>query len=146
MVKRGSSKKVNQMNRRLAALSALAALPAWPASVPAAPGQTPPLAWVFRTRHDPQTDPHTDVFLRVGSKQILIMPQAEEEFHAVAKADYKDSSIPASALAACSGWWAGAGDKLYVIRRGRSLIVYRKELDEQAPDLPWKRLKVIALR
>jgi len=34
---------------------------------------------------------------------------------------------------------------LYVVRRGRSLVVYRKELDEQAPDFPWKRFKVIPL-
>ena len=134
------------MLKLLAALSALAALPVCSASVPAAPVQTPPLAWVFQMRRDSQLIPHTDVFLRVGTRQVLVMHQAEEEFHAVAKADYKNSSIPASALAACSGWWAGAGDNLYVLRRGRSLIVYRKELDEEAPDLPWKRLKVIALR
>ena len=134
------------MLKLLAALSALAALPVCSASVPAAPVQTPPLAWVFHMRRDSQLIPHTDVFLRVGTRQVLVMHQAEEEFHAVAKADYKNSSIPASALAACSGWWVGAGDNLYVLRRGRSLIVYRKELDEEAPDLPWKRLKVIALR
>ena len=73
------------------------------------------------------------------------MHQAMDEFQTVTKANYKDHDIPASALLACAGWWAGAGDHLYVVRRGRSLVVYRKELDEQGPNLPWKRFKVIPL-
>lgn len=108
--------------------------------------QTPPLTWVFQTRHDPQTNPHTDVFLRVGTRQVLVMHQADDEFQIAAKTEYKDTSIPAQALTACLGWWAGAGDYLYVIRRGRSLVVYRKEVNEEGPELPWKRLKVILLR
>ena len=110
-----------------------------------APKQTPPLAWVFQVRHDAQTNPHTNVFLRVGNRKILVMHQAMDEFQTVTKANYKDHDIPASALLACAGWWAGAGDHLCVVRRGRSLAVYRKELDEQGPNLPWKRFKVIPL-
>ena len=115
---------------------------------PAAPaaGQTPPLRWVFQMHRHSQDDPHTDVFLRVGTRQVLVMRQAPDEFRLAAKTDYKDASVPAQALTACFGWWAGAGDYLYVIRRGRSLVVYRREVDEQAPDFPWKRLIVIPLR
>lgn len=122
---------------------------ALPGPVPAAPAAgppTPPLQWVFQTRRDSQTNPHTNVFLRVGSRQVLVMRQAEEEFHSTAKADYKDNRIPAQALAACTGWWAGAGDNLYVTQRGRTLVVFRREVDEQEPDFPWKRFKVIPLR
>ena len=139
------------MNRLFAVLTfavlVFAALPALPLPAPAAPGArpTPPLGWVFQMHRDKDDAPLTNVFLRVGGKQLPVMRGAQEQFDRVAKADYKDRGIPASALAACSGWWAGAGDCLYVIRRGRSLVVYRKEMDEQAPDLPWKRLKVIPL-
>ena len=117
------------------ALAVLAALGPWPQAC-AAPSarQTPPLQWVFQTRRDPQINPHTDVFLRVGTKQFLVMRQAPDEFRLAAKADYKVASIPPQALTACLGWWAGEGDYLYVIRRGRSLVVYRKEVDEQGPD------------
>ena len=126
------------------ALFALAAVrPVWAQASPAP--QTPPLQWVFQTRHDAQTNPHTDVFLRVGSRRVLVLRQAEEEFRVPAKTNYKDAGVPAQALTACLGWWAGAGDNLYVVRRGRSLVVYRREVDEQAPDLPWKRFKVISL-
>ncbi len=129
-----------------AALSFALFVLAVPAPAAPADARTPPLQWVFQTRRDAQTDPHTDVFLRVGSRQVLVLRQAEEEFTVSAKAEYKDQHIPAQALAACAGWWAGAGDDLYVVRRGSSLVVYRREVDEQAPDFPWKRLKVIPLR
>lgn len=135
------------MVKQFPALPAFAAIFALPLLVSAAPvpKQTPPVAWVFQMHRDAQTNPHTDVFLRVGSKQTLVMHSAPDEFHAVAKADYKDSGIPATALTACLGWWAGAGDQLYVVRRGRALVVYRREEDEQAPDFPWKRFQVIPL-
>ena len=109
------------------------------------PKQTPPLHWVFQMHRDAQTNPYTDVFLRVGSRKVRIMQQAQEEFEVVPRSSYKDHAVPAHALAACAGWWAGAGDNLYVVRRGRSLVVYRKQLDEQAPDFPWKRLQTISL-
>ena len=133
--------------RNAAALFALALLELSP-QAPAAPAaeRTPSLQWVFQTRHDPQTNPHTDVFLRVGSRQALVMRQAPDEFQIAARTDYKVAGIPAQALTACFGWWAGEGDYLYVIRRGSSLVVYRREVNEEGPDLPWKRLKVIPLR
>ena len=94
---------------------------------------------------DPQTNPHTDVFLPVGTRQVCVLHQTSEDFHTLLKADYQNNGIPSRALLACAGWFAGAGENLYVIRRGRALVVYRKELDEQAPDFPWKRFKVIPL-
>lgn len=39
-----------------------------PVSAAPAAGQTPPLQWVFQMHHDAQTNPHMDVFLRVGSR------------------------------------------------------------------------------
>ncbi len=79
-----------------------------------ATGQTPPLHWVFQTRHDAQTNPHTTVFLRVGSRQVLVMRQADDEFQIAAKFEYKDTGVPTEALTACLGWWGGEGDYLYV--------------------------------
>ncbi|MGI4789607.1 MAG: hypothetical protein ACRYFS_12240, partial [Janthinobacterium lividum] len=99
---------------------------------------------VFQTRRDPQTNPCTNVFLRVGGRQVLVMRHVPDEFHATVKADYKDNGVPAQALAACSGWWAGAGDTLYAIRQGRSLVIYRQETEEQGQAFPWKRVKTIS--
>ena len=75
-----------------------------------------------------------------------MLRQAPDEFQRFAKSGYKDQGVPASALTACFGWWAGAGDYLYVVRQGKSLAVFRREADEAGPDLPWKRLKIIPLR
>ena len=91
-------------------------------------------------------DPVTDVFLQIGGRKVLVLGHAQDEFQVSPQANYKERGIPALALTACAGWWGGAGDDLYVIRRGRSLVVFRREEDEQVPPLPWKRLKVIPLR
>ncbi len=130
--------------RNAAALFALLVF-AMPVPAALAAGHTPPLQWVFQMRRNSLGDPQTDVFLRVGSRQVLVMHQAPDEFHLAAKTECKIAGVPAHALSACLGWWGGAGDYLYVVRQGRSLVVYRKEVDEQAPDLPWKGLKVIPL-
>ena len=116
------------------------------APAPAAPGQTPPLAWVFQMRRDSQGSPHTAVLLRVGGRLVPVLRDAADEFRTLARAGYKEKGVPAPALTACAGWWAGQGDDLYVIRRAHSLIVFRREEDEQVPALPWKRLQIIPLR
>ena len=118
------------------------------AQPPAAPSkaQATPLRWVFQMHRDPQINPHTNVFLRVGSRQVLVMRQVPDEFRPATKTDYKIASVPSQALAACFGWWADMGDYLYVVQRSHFLVVYHKRVDEQGPDSSWKRLKVIPLR
>lgn len=130
------------------AIFALASLGPTQAQTPAAPvkAQTAPLRWVFQMHRDPEINPHTNVFLRVGSRQILVMRQVHEEFRPATKTDYKIASVPPHALTACLGWWADMGEYLYVSQRGRLLVVYRKRVDEQGPFSSWTRLKVIPLR
>ncbi len=106
---------------------------------------TPVLAWVFDTHPDKELVPRGKVFLKVGSKRIVIEPKAQAEFRILSRADYKEYKVPASALTACSGWFAGGGEDLYVVRHGNSLWVYRRWTDEQAPEFPYKRIRTIAL-
>ena len=123
-------------------------VPLLPSAGQAAPPlKSPPalVAWQFDTRSRKDLAPQTDVFLRVDGRRVLILQNAEEPFQEVERQDYKSRTIPAQAIAACAGWWAGQGDELYVVRRAHSLVVFRKEEDEQAPVFPWKRLKVIPL-
>lgn len=64
----------------------------------------------------------------------------------IAKADYKSKEIPENALAACGGWWAGAGDYFYVVMSDNKLVIYQGWQDEGQTDegYHWKKMKEIA--
>jgi hypothetical protein len=49
-------------------------------------------------------------------------------------AERLQNKIPADALAACGGWFAGGGDYFYVWRRNDSLLLYQGWLDEMQQD------------
>lgn len=115
-------------------------------AVLAAPSPTPPLAWVFDIHPDKQLTPQGKVFLKVGARRVLIEPKSQFEFSTLGRAEYKDYKVPAASLTACAGWFAGAGEYLYVVRRQNSLRVYRRWADEQAPEMPWKPIRTIALK
>lgn len=135
------------MRRQFFFLVLLAAFSALPCEAARGAGQHASRAqaevtWHFDTHEDRDGNPRTKVFLVVGSRRVLLT-EATANFNVIERQDYKSHAVPAAALAACSGWWAGAGEDLYVIRRGRSLVVYSRDLDEQAPASRYKRLKVI---
>ena len=100
------------------------------------------VTWAFDTHEDRDGNPRTKVFLVVGGRRVLLT-ETTARFSVLERQDYKSHAVPAAAVAACAGWWAGAGEDLYVTRRGRSLVVYSRALDEQAPASRYKRLKVI---
>lgn len=114
------------------------------ASRPATAQATLPVRWVFDIKRDKNENPSGSVYLQVGGKRHHILA-ASSAFEVVPRDRYKDYKIPAYAIAACAGWWAGAGDDLYVVRRGRQLDVYWRSLDEQANTPPYKRIKSIRL-
>ena len=125
----------------LAAFSAIACEAARGAGQHASRAQAE-VTWAFDTHEDRDGNPRTKVFLVVGARRVLLT-EATANFSVLERQDYKSHAVPAAALAACAGWWAGAGEDLYVIRRDGSLIVYSRDLDEQAPASRYKRLKVI---
>ena len=46
--------------------------------------------------------------------------------------DYANYQIPDEAIAACGGWWAGAGDYFYMIDNGNdNFTILRGSMDEQ---------------
>ena len=101
--------------------------------------------WSFDTREDRDGNPTTRVFLVVGGRRVFILRDVAQ-FSVLERKDYSGRDVPATAIAACTGWWAGSGEELYVIRRGRQLIVYIRYLDEQTELGRYRRLKVIPLR
>ena len=101
--------------------------------------------WDFDTRDDSDGNPRIGVYLRVGARRFFILRDTAQ-FSVLERKDYGNRDVPASAVAACTGWWAGSGEDMYVIRRGRQLIVYIRYLDEQTELGRYRRLKTIPLR
>lgn len=81
---------------------------------------------------NPEEMPQFEVSLEIGDKiQILDSISACKTF---TKEEYAQHEIPANALSACGGWWAGAGDYLYVIEENKAFIVMQGWQDEQQED------------
>jgi len=117
-----------------------------PRGAGARPAPRPPaLAWSFDIHGDHDGNPHGRVFLRVNGRRVLILPETDMGYHLVQRSDYRAINVPAEALTACSGWWAGAGMDLYVARRGGRLNVFLRDLDEQAPASAYRLIKSIPL-
>jgi len=101
-----------------------------------------PVRFEFETRHDVDFTPHTRVFLRANGRRSLVF-SSTAEFQTLPQKEWKERGVPSRALAACTSWFGGAGDKLYVVRRGAHLQVFRQEMDEESGPFPWKRFKVL---
>lgn len=114
-------------------------------SAPAPPPRAPVLTWVFDTHEDKELIPQTKVYLKVGTQRVLILSKAQAGFRTLSRTDYKVYKIPAAALTACSGWFAGGGQDMYVIPHKKSLRVYRRWTDEQAPEFQYKRIRTLPL-
>jgi len=112
---------------------------AQPARAPAAQSKTA-VRFEFETRLDADDTPHSRVFLRANGRRMPVFASTAG-FQTLPRNEWKERGVPRNALAACTSWWAGAGDNLYVVRRGARLVVFRQEMDEQAPPFPWKRWK-----
>lgn len=57
---------------------------------------------------------------------------------------YAEMDIPANALDACGGWYAGGGDYFYVVKRKGRAVVYQGFQEETQTDTGyhWKVMKV----
>jgi hypothetical protein len=99
----------------------------------------PDLLWRFDTKRTDQDLPITTVRLVVEGKARKVAAGRTGEFRALEAGDYKNHGIPANALAACAGWWAGAGDAYYVTREGDALVIrHRATSEEDTAAAPWQ--------
>lgn len=60
---------------------------------------------------------------------------------------FKQYEIPATALAACGGWWAGGGDYLYAIKQAGEVEIFKGTQDEgqTEPGYGYERIRVIEI-
>ncbi|MES2555484.1 MAG: hypothetical protein V4604_04995 [Bacteroidota bacterium] len=84
---------------------------------------------------------HYQVILTVdGKKEIIDTVMACDPIPA---SNFSQYEIPKTALTACGGWWAGAGDYFYAILKDSKVVVYQGWQDEEQKDngFHWKAVK-----
>jgi len=86
--------------------------------------------------------PHFDVLLSAEGKETII--KNINGCSDITKSDYKRYEIPDSAIAACGGWYAGAGDYYYVVMQNGKPLVFEGWQDEsqQEKGYHWKQIAV----
>lgn len=72
---------------------------------------------------------HFGVYLVVNNSKTKIK-EITVACEAIDAGEFADYEIPAEALAAVGGWWAGAGDYFYARKIGGKVIVYYAGVDE----------------
>jgi hypothetical protein len=65
--------------------------------------------------------PRHEVFLQMGNSKVKVADILNCEI--LGKDAYEQNQIPANAIHAVGGWWAGAGDYLYIIEEGGKYVV-----------------------
>jgi hypothetical protein len=92
------------------------------------------LKWEFKTLGTGKYDePVTQVYLIANGKKHVVQ-KIEFGFSEITKESYSDHHIPAEALTACRGWWAGAGIDYWVTRDNNELNVFSREIGETSTE------------
>lgn len=84
---------------------------------------------------------HYQVILTVdGKKEIIDTVMACDKIPA---SNFSQYEIPKTALTACGGWWAGAGDYFYAELKDNKVVVYQGWQDEEQKDdgFHWKVIR-----
>lgn len=76
--------------------------------------------------------PHSILYLYNAGKKITV--DTIYSCVEIERSEYKSHKIPADAIIALGGWWAGSGDYYYLILRGGKPVVYEGWQDEQQTD------------
>ena len=73
--------------------------------------------------------PHNEVFIQIGDSKVKVADILSCE--TIAPESFAEYQIPANAIAAAGGWWAGSGDYIYVIQEGDNYLVKQGAMDEE---------------
>lgn len=97
------------------------------------------------TKNESDENPTSTIELSAGGN-LNPVSKISGSAELIAKADYKSKDIPENAIAACGGWWAGAGDYFYVVAADNKLVIFQGWQDEGQTDegYHWKKMKEIA--
>ncbi|MEM6909998.1 MAG: hypothetical protein AAF555_00305 [Verrucomicrobiota bacterium] len=84
--------------------------------------------------------PEQTVRLRVNQSAITIALAAPVSVAELAPAEFEDGQVPAQAVTAAFGWWAGLGQAYYATWESPILTVYLQEIQELGEELPAEQL------
>lgn len=88
-----------------------------------------------------EVSPKAAVYALVRENKIKIGEIVTGECMLILPSDYANYKIPAEALSAAGGWWAGSGDYFYIIEAETEYVVMKGELDEMMEgDMVYKRI------
>ena len=100
--------------------------------------------FVIETTLDSMEIPHSTVSVDYNDKRAALDPItcAAALYN---KDEMKQMDIPADAIAACGGWYAGGGDYYYIVPTPTGIAVYKGWLDEGVDDVGyhWEKVKDI---
>lgn len=80
--------------------------------------------------------PRAVVYLSVGGEEVLV--DSTTVCGDIDPGSYANYNIPASAVMAVGGWWAGAGDYYYLSVEGTEAVVYYGWADEGSEEDPYQ--------
>jgi hypothetical protein len=82
-----------------------------------------------KTTEDAETAlPKSIIFLELGADTFKIGTLLN--CNQIKPNDYQNYQIPANALTAAGGWWAGSGDYFYVVKQDENFVVKQGMMDE----------------
>jgi len=97
-----------------------------------------PFFTIRSSSNDDTENPKSEIYLSISGNEIDIQ-EAVVACEQIKKADYSNYKIPAEAIDACGGWWAGTGEYFYIIENKESdyYMVMYAAVDEQATGEPY---------
>jgi hypothetical protein len=94
----------------------------------------PTIAWEFSSVEDDLGNPQTTIYIIVNNQKTEV-GKGVGNFSEIPKENFADPNyqIPAEALTACTGFWAGLAHHLYIVKKGNMLWVQEGYADENEP-------------
>lgn len=99
-------------------------------------------AFILETTEDSMGTPHTSASVEFNDSRAAL-PVMICSATLYNKEQYAGMDIPADAIAACGGWYAGGGDYYYIVPTPTGIAVYQGYEDEGQEDAGyhWEKIK-----
>ena len=93
-------------------------------------------SWDFDVHRDIRDKQRGKVWLIVDGKRYMITDDPIGRYRIISPEDYAQKQVPSNAVLACTSWWAGCGEDMYVEVESNHVMVFRREYSETITDIP----------